>query len=31
VERSFFQRDGRFPSDHLPLVAAFAPTGALAD
>jgi endonuclease/exonuclease/phosphatase family metal-dependent hydrolase len=30
-ERSFFQRDSRFPSDHFPLVAQFAPTGALSD
>ncbi|MCX7029570.1 MAG: endonuclease/exonuclease/phosphatase family protein [Spirochaetes bacterium] len=29
VERSFYQRGGRFPSDHFPLVAQFAPTGAL--
>jgi endonuclease/exonuclease/phosphatase family metal-dependent hydrolase len=29
LERMFFQRDGRFPSDHFPLVAELAPTGAL--
>jgi len=29
IERSLYQRDGRFPSDHFPLVASFEPTGAL--
>lgn len=31
MERSFYQRDGRFPSDHLPLVAQLEATAALPD
>jgi endonuclease/exonuclease/phosphatase family metal-dependent hydrolase len=29
IERSLFQRGGRFPSDHFPLVAYFEPSGVL--
>jgi endonuclease/exonuclease/phosphatase family metal-dependent hydrolase len=31
MERSFHQHEGRFPSDHFPVIAEFASAGALAD